>query len=175
MSFIPNAYVDGVTVLGDILHAVPCSRTGLPLASSRGPFTFFLGRLPYEEELLASMPAINIDLNPFLHVDYLTNDQTTSRYLPVRIILFVPLFSGDEDATAAAAAAESLAADQDIKTALGDLESVLTSEAARYASGKRVALLPSPGVEYDEAGFEAATHVKARIAELWLHVIGPIT
>jgi hypothetical protein len=158
-------YLDAPLQVAQALAVLPVPRTGQPLASAQGKLSYLTYRPAYEADILDRLPCVVVDVTPDRPVRYQYAGTELLRGMPLSIVLFTPLYAYLDGLSADEVKRAVRAADEDVKTILGDLEAVLNSEEARRRIHKRLELTTAI-VFYDELAFESRTHVRARVAEL---------
>lgn len=153
MSYIPYYEIPGDIAM--IIENYPVKRTGVKLALEGFPgssFTIFTQRLGDWEEIVRSLPAIEIDVL-VSDIAYDKDDSITWRLIPITVTVYIPLRTRDK--SIAEAIAEEELSDRGIKQVMTDLESVLdamiSNKGVTYDLEMVAGNIPEQAFEFDEA------------------------
>lgn len=159
-------YVEGAYLVGRALSVLPVERTGQALASSQGTLTIITRRIAYVTEIVNNLPLILIDVNDESPIRYRYEGTNLYRGIPYTLGVFTPMKAFLDNLTREQILQYEQDADLDIKTLVGDIESVLNSEECRRRIGKHLELTTG-AIAYDALEIQPESHVRVRVATLW--------
>lgn len=156
-------YIQLIENIKAVLQNEPSRRTGLPLTSAYGDFTFFTKRVTNWDELLNNLPAITIDLDGG-GFDYIYEDQGAFRLIPVVIVLYMPLYTYGK--TADESATIEVAVDEEIKLRFADLEEIMNENRAAHGTAYELLMVEGGGIFYEAFDFGEPINMQLRLAQL---------
>jgi hypothetical protein len=166
-------YVEMPQVVADILRHLPVERTGAALSSAQGDLTFITTRIRRDDQVINNLPCVIVGINGEQRVRYAYEGNTLDRGMPLFVLIMTPDYAFMDGIEADQADTYAQAADDDINTLYGDVESLLNSDQARRIVGKSL-LLRGGQIAPDPLAFEGRTHIRVRSALLLLTVTNKV-